>query len=201
MSFEETLDKASATVQASIAVPHYFELYEQKFGIRVFRPVKVVKVYPITTGSTLIRRRPCFQQWGSLTPPVHGKTLTFLLTRELTCSPVNSCTQKILKQPTIFKGKRVVVVSAGISAIRLLDQISKVTITIWVTRCPPVFREVPFDDIAGHNAVAMGEETVCRLHLSFPLRGCLFRRVLDVKRRGVLNRFPMFSEITGNGVK
>ena len=96
-------------------------------------------------------------------------------------------------------------VGGGISAIQLLDQISKVTATIWVTRRPPVFREGPFDDVAGHNAVAMVEERVRSGLLPSSVVSVtglpLSPEVVDMKRRGVLNRFPMFSEITSDGVK
>ena len=40
-----------------------------------------------------------------------------------------------------FAGQHVVVVGAGISAIQLLDEISRVTTTTWVTRRPPEFRD------------------------------------------------------------
>src|SRR5699024_9038653 len=36
-----------------------------------------------------------------------------------------------------FAGERVVIVGAGISATQLLDEISRVTDTFWVTRTPP----------------------------------------------------------------
>src|SRR5690606_12636813 len=41
LPFSETLGKAHSQVRANVAVPHYFEVYEKKFGITVYRPVKV----------------------------------------------------------------------------------------------------------------------------------------------------------------
>jgi cation diffusion facilitator CzcD-associated flavoprotein CzcO len=59
-----------------------------------------------------------------------------------------------------FAGKHVVVVGGGISAVQLLDEISQVTTTTWVTRRPPVFRDSQFDHDAGRKAVAMVEDRV-----------------------------------------
>ena len=44
MSFEETLESTNTEVQANSAVPHYYDLYEKKFDIQVYRPLKVEKV-------------------------------------------------------------------------------------------------------------------------------------------------------------
>ena len=44
-----------------------------------------------------------------------------------------------------FAGKRVVIVGAGISAVQLLDEISHVAETFWVTRREPEWSEEAFD--------------------------------------------------------
>ena len=66
------------------------------------------------------------------------------------------------RTPQEFAGKTVLIVGGGISAIQLLDEISRVTRTIWVTRRPPAFREGPFDENAGRAAVAIVEDRVRR---------------------------------------
>src|SRR5690554_4550197 len=43
MPFEETLESGENDVQANTAVPHYFDLYEKKFGLQVYRPIKAEK--------------------------------------------------------------------------------------------------------------------------------------------------------------
>src|SRR4029079_14340173 len=53
-------------------------------------------------------------------------------------------------------GQHVVIVGAGISAIQLLDEISRVTTTTWVTRRPPEFRTGPFDERAARAPAATG---------------------------------------------
>ena len=51
---------------------------------------------------------------------------------------------------------------AGISAIQLLDEVSRVTTTTWVTRRPPEFRPGPFTEDRGRAAVALVEDRVRR---------------------------------------
>ncbi|WOK07924.1 FAD-dependent oxidoreductase [Imperialibacter roseus] len=205
MPFEETIATNATEVKASVAVPHYYELYEKKFGLQVYRPLKVEKVYwhndrlHIDTSAALFSAQGLVNATGTwqnpYIPEYPGAALfegEQLHTRDF-------------KTADYFKGKHVIIVGAGISAIQLLNQISKVTTTTWVTRRPPEFREGPFDDAAGHNAVAMVEERVRKglppLSVVSVTGLPLSPTVLDMKKRGVLNRLPMFSEITKTGVK
>lgn len=205
MSFEETIDTGNKEVQASVAVPHYYDLYEKKFGLQVYRPLKVDNVYLhqerfyIDSSQTLFSALGIINATGTwenpYIPEYPGSRLfqgEQLHTRDF-------------KTADYFKGKHVIVVGAGISAIQLLDQISKVTTTTWVTRRPPIFREGPFDDMAGHNAVALVEERVRKglppLSVVSVTGLPLSPEVIDMRKRGVLQRFPMFNEITHDGVK
>ncbi len=93
----------------------------------------------------------------------------------------------------------------GISAIQLLDEISQVTRTTWVTRTPPRWREGPFDEDAGRSAVAMVEE---RVRAGLPPKAVVSVTGLPVtpaivamRERGALVRRAMFSEITETGVR
>ena len=43
-------------------------------------------------------------------------------------------------------GLHVIVVGGGISAIQVLDEVSRVTTTTWVPRRPPEFRAGPFTE-------------------------------------------------------
>jgi len=205
MSFSETIGTSDATVRANVAVPHYYDLYEKKFGIRVYRPLKVDNVYLheerfyINTSKTLFSALGIINATGTwenpYIPEYPGAGLfqgEQLHTRDF-------------KTAGYFKGRQVIVVGGGISAIQLLDQISKVTTTTWVTRRPPQFREGPFDDVAGHNAVAMVEERVRKglppLSVVSVTGLPVSPEVMDMEKRGVLKRLPMFSEITKDGVK
>lgn len=205
LSFEETLGMHDAEVRANVAVPHYYDVYEKQFGIRVYRPLKVDKVYShqerfyIDSSQALFSALGIINATGSWENPYIPEYPGANLFRG------EQLHTRDFKTADYFKGKHVIVVGAGISAIQLLDQISKVTTTTWVTRRPPVFREEPFDDMAGHNAVAMVEE---RVRMGLPplsvvsVTGLpMSTEVMDMKERAVLNRLPMFSEITRNGVK
>ena len=61
-----------------------------------------------------------------------------------------------------FAGKRVVIVGAGISAVQLLDEISHVAETFWVTRREPDWSEEAFDIPARVAAIAGVEDRVRR---------------------------------------
>ncbi len=205
MSFQETLAANETEVLASVAVPRYYDLYEKKFDLQVYRPLKVENVYLhedrfyIDSSKTLFSASGIINATGTwenqYIPEYPGAKLfqgEQLHTRDY-------------KTADYFKGKHVIVVGGGISAIQLLDQISKVTTTTWVTRRPPEFREGPFDEVAGHNAVAMVEERVRKglppLSVVSVTGLPVSPEVEDMKKRGVLKRIPMFSQITRDGVK
>ncbi|PYF77434.1 pyridine nucleotide-disulfide oxidoreductase [Pedobacter nutrimenti] len=205
LSFEETIGANEPQVQANVAVPRYYNLYEKKFGIQVYRPVVVEKVYAhqqrfyIDSSTTLFSALGIINATGTwenpYIPDYPGADLfqgEQLHTRDF-------------KSADYFKNKHVIVVGGGISAIQLLDQISKVTTTTWVTRRPPEFRAGPFDEGAGHKAVAMVEERVRKGLVPLSVVSVtglpLSPEVISMEKRGVLKRFPMFSELTRYGVK
>lgn len=205
MSFEETLEAGETTARANESVPHYFDLYEKKFGLQVYRPIKVEEVFLhgnrfyINTAGTLFSALGIINAtgtWNNPYIPVYPGAELFRREQLHT---------KDFKTADFFRGKHVIVVGGGISAIQLLDQISKVTTTTWVTRRPPDFRKGPFDDMAGHRAVAMVEERVRQglppLSVVSVTGLPLTTAVEEMDRRGVLKRLPMFSEITDDGVK
>jgi cation diffusion facilitator CzcD-associated flavoprotein CzcO len=104
-----------------------------------------------------------------------------------------------------FEGQHVVIVGGGISAIQLLDEISRVTTTTWVTRRPPEFRTGPFTQADGRAAVALVEERVRRglpPNSVVSVTGLPITPAIEAMRaRGALNRLPMFSEILEDGVR
>ncbi|MCF3107608.1 NAD(P)/FAD-dependent oxidoreductase [Niabella sp. CC-SYL272] len=205
LPFKEAIETNDSAVPAHVAVPLYYDLYEKKMDIRVYRPLKVHTVYLhqqrfyIDSPTLLFSASGIINATGTWENPYipeyrgahlfQGKQLH---TRDF-------------KTADDFKGKHVIVVGGGISAIQLLDQISKVTTTTWVTRRPPEFREGPFDDVAGHNAVAMVEARVRKglppLSVVSVTGLPISPEVIDMEKRGVLKRYPMFDEITVNGVR
>ena len=107
--------------------------------------------------------------------------------------------------PEEFAGQRVVVVGGGASGTQHLMEIAPyAAATTWVTRRPPVFREGPFTEEFGREAVALVEERV-RQGLppksvvsvtGLPLNDAIRQALAD----GVLDRRPMFDRITPDGV-
>lgn len=205
LPFGDTLENDHTNVRASVAVPHYFDVYENTFGISVFRPVKVSVVcrrdgrFRVETDRGMYSAEGLINATGTWETPYIPEYPGAALFEGIQLHT------KDYRTADVFAGKHVVVVGAGISAIQLLDEISRVTGTTWVSRKPPLFREGPFDESAGRDAVAIVEDRVRR---GLPpgsvvsVTGLPVTPAINAMRaRGVLNRLPMFSEITKTGVR
>lgn len=205
LAFSDTLDNDAPQVQANTAVPHYFEVYERTFDITVYRPVKVKVVCERDERFRVETDRGFFSAQGIINatgtweapyiPEYPGKG-NFMGEQLHT---------KDYQTANAFKDKHVVIVGAGISAIQLLDEISQVTTTTWVTRRPPLFRTGPFGEEEGRMAVAAVEE---RVRKGLPPASVVSVTGLPVtpaiesmEVRGVLKRQEMFSEIIEYGVR
>jgi cation diffusion facilitator CzcD-associated flavoprotein CzcO len=205
MRFSEAVDTSATEVRASVAVPEYFAAYEERFELPIYRPVTARLVcdrgdrLKIETDRIDISARGIINATGTwespYIPPVPGADR--FRGRQLHTKDYHTAEE--------FRGKHVVVVGAGISAIQLLDEISRVTTTTWVTRRPPDFREGPFDEEAGRAAVALVED---RARRGLPPESVVSvtglpvtRAIRAMQERGVLERRPMFSEITEEGVR
>jgi cation diffusion facilitator CzcD-associated flavoprotein CzcO len=193
-------------VRAADAVPAYFAEYERLFALPVHRPVHVTAVRRAGDGRFLVRSnsgawtaRAVVNATGTWTRPFvprYPGQETFT-GRQLHTVDYRSAAE--------FAGQHVVVVGGGASAVQLLGEVSAITSTTWVTRRPPVWREGPFGEEEGRAAVARVEEAVREgrspgsvvgvtgLVVSTPY-------VRDALDRGALERLPMFSRITEDGV-
>ncbi|MDB5623279.1 MAG: pyridine nucleotide-disulfide oxidoreductase [Devosia sp.] len=205
LPFSEAVELTSREVTARIAVPAYFAAYERLFEIPVLRPVLVQSVanrgerLRVQTDRGTFSARGIINATGTWkTPfiPVYPGAQLFR-GRQLHTSDYQG--------PDQFRGKHVVVVGGGISAIQLLDEISGVTTTLWVTRREPQFRAGPFDGEAGRAAVALVEQ---RVRAGLPPLSVVSvtglpetPAIAAMRARGVLQRLPMFSEITEDGVR
>ncbi|HTM78595.1 MAG TPA: NAD(P)-binding domain-containing protein [Devosia sp.] len=204
MKFADAVNN-EAQVQASVAVPNYFAAYEENFRLPVFRPVKVKLVcnrgerLRVETDAGNFSARGVINATGTwerpFIPDYPGKERfkgRQLHTRDY-------------RRAEDFAGQRVLIVGGGISAIQLLDEISQVTATLWVTRQEPIFREGEFTNEDGRAAVALVEERVRRgapPHSVVSVTGLRMTPAIAAMRaRGVLNRLPMFKEITETGVR
>ncbi|NEW54895.1 NAD(P)/FAD-dependent oxidoreductase [Nocardia cyriacigeorgica] len=232
MSFADTLPPGSESAPAATAVPHYYELYEKRFDLRVRRQVRVTVVcdrrshdapagdgsgqhsgpssradgagrggllHVETDSAGTIRVRGLINGTGTWEHPFiprYRGAETFS-GRQLHTREYHSAGD--------FAGKHVVVVGGGISAVQLLDEISEVTTTTWVTRTEPKFRETPFQEDDGRRAVAIVEDRVRRglppgsvvSVTGLPLDD----RLRAARDRGALHRLPMFDHIEPDGVR
>ncbi|GGF27671.1 oxidoreductase [Youhaiella tibetensis] len=205
LSFADTIDTAETQVEAAVAVPRYFAAYEQAFDLRVYRPVKVVAVCERAGRLRVETDRGNFSARGIINatgtwetpfiPDYPGRDR--FRGRQLHTRDYRTADE--------FAGQHVVIVGAGISAIQLLNEISGVTSTTWVTRREPVFRDGSFTEEDGRAAVAMVEE---RVRHGLPpnsvvsVTGLRNTPAIEAMRaRGVLKRLPMFAEITKDGVR
>ena len=205
MRFAEAVDTAATEVQAADAVPRYFAAYERAFALPVHRPVTVTVVcdrgerFVIETDRLEVSARGIINATGTWETPYIPEYpgASRFRGRQLHTKDYRTAAE--------FVGRHVIVVGAGISAIQLLDEISRVTTTTWVTRRPPEFRTGPFDEAAGRAAVAIVEDRVRR---GLPptsvvsVTGLPVTPAIEAMRaRGVLERLPMFSEIIEDGVR
>jgi thioredoxin reductase len=205
MPFSEAVDTDATEVEASIAVPRYFAAYEKTFDLPVYRPVKVTVVCDRGERLRIETNRGNFSARGVINATGTWETAYIpeypgadrFMGRQLHTKDYRTAGE--------FAGKHVIVVGGGISAIQLLDEVSRVTTTTWVTRRPPEFRAGPFTEERGRAAVALVEDRVRR---GLPPKSVVSVTGLPVtpaieamRARGVLNRLPMFSEILEDGVR
>ncbi|AOW93349.1 pyridine nucleotide-disulfide oxidoreductase [Rhodococcus sp. WMMA185] len=192
-------------VTASSAVPEYFAMYEEQFELPVHRPVHTSVVCErdqrlrIETDKGTITTRGLINATGTWERPFipHYPGAGSFTGRQLHTKDYSSAQD--------FAGQHVLVVGGGISAVQLLDEISRITTTTWVTRREPEFRDEPFTIETGRAAVALVEDRVRR---GLPPGSVVSVTGLPVtpairaaRARGALERQPMFSEITADGVR
>ena len=187
----------------------YFGNYEAELGLSVRRPVKVRAVrreddnpagrLRIETSGGDWSAKALINATGTWTRPfwpIYPGQNSFR-GRQLHVADYVSADE--------FRGRHVIVVGGGISAVGLLEEISRITTTSWFTRREPVWRDAPFDAKAGHDAVALVEERVRRglpPQSVVSVTGLIWTPALRAaKERGALNRQPMFTSIEPDGVR
>lgn len=205
MSFSDAIGTDEEEVQANIAVPKYFEDYEKTFDLSVYRPIKVMAVCDRGHRMTVETDGPHFSVQGIINATGTWESPHIPDYPGADRFQGRQLHTKDYKTAEDFGGKHVVIVGAGISAIQLLDEISRITSTTWVTRRPPEFRPGTFTEEDGRAAVAIVEDRVRR---GLPPRSVVSVTGLPVtpaieamRERGVLKRQPMFSEIIEEGVR
>jgi hypothetical protein len=204
LAFADAVGSKAETVPAAVAVPAYFAAYEEAFDLRVFRPATVAVVcargerFRVETDRGNFSARGLINATGTwespYIPDIPGREL--FRGRQLHTRDYRKAAE--------FAGQHVVIVG-GISAIQLLNEISALTRTTWVTRRPPQFRAGPFDAEAGRAAVAIVEQ---RVREGLPpgsvvsVTGLPLTPAIEaMAARGVLERHEMFTAITPDGVR
>ncbi|RBY86822.1 NAD(P)-binding domain-containing protein [Blastococcus sp. TF02A-26] len=189
---------------AAEAVPAYFAEYERRFDLPVHRPVRVTAVrrngagFLVETSDGDWSARAVVNATGTWTRPFvprYPGQETFR-GRQLHTVDYRSARE--------FAGQSVVVVGGGASAVQLLGEISEVADTTWVTRRPPRWREEPFAEEAGREAVARVAAAVREGRSPGSVVGAtglvVTPWIREARERGVLERLPVFDRITPDGV-
>jgi cation diffusion facilitator CzcD-associated flavoprotein CzcO len=205
MRFSEVVGSDNQEVEASVAVPHYFAAYEKAFDLPVYRPVKVTVVCDRGKRFLVETDRGDLSALGIINATGTWETPYIPEYPGADRFKGRQLHTKDYQTADEFKDQHVIIVGGGISAIQLLDEISRVTSTTWVTRRPPEFRKGSFTDADGRAAVAQVEDRVRR---GLPPTSVVSVTGLPVtaaveamQARGVLDRLPMFSEIFEEGVR
>ena len=203
----ELTDADPARASAEV-IGEYFDAYERAFDLKVRRPVDVRAVREgdgdgrllVETSDDVWSTRALINATGTWDRPFWPRYpgQENFRGRQLHTAQYPG--------PAEFAGLRVIVVGGGASGTQHLMEIAPYAAgTTWVTRRPPVFREGPFTEEFGREAVALVEERV-RQGLppksvvsvtGLPLNDAIRQALAD----GVLDRRPMFDRITPDGVE
>jgi len=220
---------------AAEAVPRYFTAYEREFGFPILRPVRVLAVRnspgaPAGDEPAVIRPRAALAPGGDLAGGgARGSLLVETTNGTWSARAVINATgtwttpnwpwypgletfagrQLHVAQyvsAAEFAGQHVVVVGGGISAVQLLDEISQVTTTTWVTRREPAWIEGDFTpetvgraSVARAAADARAGRPIGSIVSYTGLAWTPYARA--AAERGALVRHPMFTAVEPNGVR
>jgi cation diffusion facilitator CzcD-associated flavoprotein CzcO len=194
---------AEGQERANVFVPGYFAAYEQEHHLPVQRPVAVDRVASegdllvVAAGDREWRTKTLVNATGTwrrpFVPRYPGQELFAGEQLHTVDYP----------GPEHFRGKRVLVVGGGASAVQFLGALRPVTDTLWATRREPIWRTEPFDPEAGREAVALVEE---RVRAGLPPRsvvsvtGLMLReQEREAQRLGAYERRPMFDRLSAEG--
>ncbi|QDP96516.1 NAD(P)/FAD-dependent oxidoreductase [Microlunatus elymi] len=192
--------------RANEVVPAYFARYEAEHRLPVLRPVRVKSV---RDDHGLLRVDAEDRSWWTRT--LINATGTWSHPFVPHCPGMETFLGDQLHTvdypgPDRFRGKRVLVVGGGASAVQFLGALAPITDTLWVTRREPSWRTDEFTPEIGRSAVALVEDRVSR---GLPpasvvsVTGLILR---DQEREAewlgaYADRRPMFARIEPDGVR
>jgi cation diffusion facilitator CzcD-associated flavoprotein CzcO len=188
------------------AVPRYFADFERATGLPILRPVHVSAVrrkdldFAVETDHGPWTARAIINATGTWDNPVRPH-----YPGQETFAGIQVHTRDYVSARQ-FAGRRVAVVGGGISALQLLEEISRVATTHWYTRREPVFREDGFEpEVAGRETIA---KVVADVEAGRPTGSVVSYTglawtpyALAARQRGALQRRPMFTAIEPYGVR
>ncbi len=190
--------------RANVTIPTWFADYERRHDLPVLRPVSVDRVESV--GELLVVRAGdrswttrtlvnATGTWSRPFVPSYPGQESFVGEQ---LHPVS------YPGPEHLRGRRVLVVGGGASAVQLLGEVRPVTETLWVTRSEPVWRD-SVDEFDGRAAIALVEDRVRR---GLPPRSvvsvtglALRAQEQEAARLGAYERRPMFARIEPHGVR
>lgn len=187
------------------AVPAYFKAYEQEFSLNIRRPVKVDRVEKNEAGKFVVHSSSgsftstylinATGTWTRPYWPYYPGQETFAGTQLHVHDYVDA---------ERFKGQRVVVVGAGISAIKLLQELSSTTDTLWVTRQEPQWTGEPTPNQL-RKALEKVEERTSQGHKSSSIISVtgMYKPdwIKEAEQQGVFTSHRMFTQIEPHGVR
>lgn len=204
------LPPGSGAERANRFVPAYFAEYEARFGLPVERPVRVRRVHtaPDDHGLLVVESdddrswttRTLVNATGTWTRPFipHYPGIETFAGEQLHTSDYPG--------PEHFRGKRIVVVGGGASAVQFIGALAPIADTVWVTRREPVWIDREFTPEVGREVVALVEE---RVRKGLPPRSVVSVTGLQLREQeraadrlgAYADRRPMFSSIEPDGVR
>lgn len=188
---------------ANEAIPRYFADYERTHHVPVVRPVRVTRVSDlgedllVEAGDQTWRTGTLINATGTWRHPF----LPWLPgIHDFTGEQFHTATYPGTEH---FRGRRVMVVGGGASAVQFLGSLRLVADTVWVTRRPPVWRDSPFDSEAGREAV---DQVSQRVRLGLPPRSVVSVTGLALRPQeqlaaqlGAYHRLPLPARVLPEG--
>ncbi|MEO7269687.1 MAG: NAD(P)-binding domain-containing protein [Knoellia sp.] len=146
--------------RANVTLPNYFADYEGRHALGVVRPVDVTEV---TSEGDLLVVRAGDREWRSRT--LVNATGTWTRPNWPRYPGVEDFSGEQFHTATYpgrehFRGRRVIVVGAGASAVQFIGELAPVADIVWVTRRPPVWRTEEFGAQTGLQIVTEIEKRV-----------------------------------------
>jgi cation diffusion facilitator CzcD-associated flavoprotein CzcO len=194
--------------RANRFVPAYFADYEARFDLPVERPVRVRRVRDDpSTGLLVVESTP--HTWMTRTLVNATGTWTHPFVPHVPGMERFAGEQLHTVDypgPEHFRGRRVVVVGGGASAVQFLGALAPLSETLWVTRREPVWIDREFTPELGREVVAKVEERVRQGLPPLSVVGVTGLRLREQEREAerlgaYADRRPMFSSIEPDGVR